>query len=165
MLKKELVIAPVSEAALILIAAIIGWASHQPLVFASLGPTIYEMIETPKQPSARPYNVVVGHLIGVLAAFAAIYILQGWNAPQVSALGVPLTRVWTATLAALITVVFTLIARAKQPAALATTLLISLGLMQTWVQGGIIMGGVVLITLLGEPIRRMRLQSLSANNG
>lgn len=159
MSRKELLIAPVSEAALILIAAIIGWASHQPLVFASLGPTVYEMIETPKQPSARPYNVVVGHLIGVLAGFAAIYIVQGWEAPQVSALGVPLTRVWTATIAALLTVFFTLLARATQPAALATTLLISLGLMQTWTQGGIIMGGVVLIAILGEPLRRMRLQS------
>lgn len=162
MSKKELLIAPISEGALILIAGIVGWAAHQPLVFASLGPTIYEIVETPKQPSARPYNVVVGHLIGVLAGFVAVYIILGWGAPPVSALGVPLTRVWAATLAALITVLFTLLVRATQPAALSTTLLISLGLMQTWAQGGIIMGGVVLITLLGEPIRKMRLQSSKA---
>lgn len=159
MSRKDLLVAPITEAALVLIAAIIGWACHQPLIFASLGPTIYEIIETPKQPSARPYNVVVGHLIGILAGFAAVYIVVGWGAPPVSAHGVPLTRVWTATLAALITVVFTLLARATQPAALSTTLLISLGIMQTWVQGGIIMGGVILITVLGEPVRKMRLQS------
>src|SRR6185312_11137105 len=47
MSKKDSLIAPLGEAVLILIVSIIGWASHQPLIFASLGPTAYELVEKP----------------------------------------------------------------------------------------------------------------------
>ncbi len=159
MSKRELLIAPVGEAALILVVSIVGWATHQPLVFASLGPTAYEIIEKPGQPSARPYNVIVGHFIAVLAGFAALFIVHAWSVPSVSASGVPFLRVWAAVIAALITVFFTLLVKATQPAALSTTLLVSLGIMQTSWEAAMIMAGVVLITAVGEPMRRMRLKA------
>ncbi|MGH9588239.1 MAG: HPP family protein [Acidobacteriaceae bacterium] len=161
MSRRDLLIAPVAEGLLILIVSIIGWASHQPLIFASLGPTAYELVETPKRPSARTYNVVVGHLIAVLAGFAALFIVRAWSAPPVSGHGVPLLRVWAAVIAAALTAFFTLLLRASQPASLSTTLLISLGLMQTAQDGFMIMAGVILITLVGEPIRILRLKRLS----
>lgn len=159
MSKRELLVAPLGEAALILVVSIVGWVSHQPLVFASLGPTAYELIEMPKRPSARPYNIIVGHFIAVLAGFAALFLTYARSSPSVSANGVPLHRVWAAVVAALITVFFTLLVRATQPAALSTTLLVSLGIMQTTWEAAMIMAGVVLITLVGEPMRRMRLKA------
>lgn len=159
MSKRELLIAPIGEAVLILAAALIGWACHQPLVFASLGPTAYELVETPSRPSARPYNIIIGHAIAVLAGFAALFLVHAWSVPSVSAHGVPFLRVWAAVIAAVLTVFFTLLARATQPAALATALLVSLGIMQTSLEAAMIMGGVVLITILGEPIRWLRLHS------
>lgn len=161
MSKKDLLIAPLGEAVLILVVSIIGWASHQPLIFASLGPTAYELVEKPKLPSARPYNVVVGHLIAVLAGFAAIFLTRAWSVPGVSVHGVPFLRVWAAVVAALLTAFFTLLFKAAQPAALSTTLLISLGLMQTAQNGLMILAGVVLITLIGEPIRVLRLKQIA----
>lgn len=160
MSRKDLLIAPVGEAALILIVAIVGWASHQPLIFASLGPTAYEIVEKPKLPSSRPYNVVVGHFIAVLAGFAAIFIARAWSVPSVSVHGVPFLRVWAAVIAALLTAFFILLFKAGQPAALSTTLLIALGIMQTAKDGIMIMAGVILITLIGEPIRQMRLRGI-----
>ncbi|MGC2639525.1 MAG: hypothetical protein WA294_20245, partial [Acidobacteriaceae bacterium] len=65
MKKRELVIAPAGEALLILLAGLAGWAAHQPMIFASLGPTAYELIETPHRRSAEPYSIVVGHAVGV----------------------------------------------------------------------------------------------------
>ena len=161
MSKKDLLIAPLGEAVLILVVSIIGWASHQPLIFASLGPTAYELVEKPKLPSARPYNIVVGHLIAVLAGFAAIFLTRAWSVPGVSVHGVPFLRVWAAVVAALLTAFFTLLFKAAQPAALSTTLLISLGLMQTAQNGLMILAGVVLITLIGEPIRILRLKQIA----
>lgn len=155
-LRKDLLFAPICEGALLLIVSLAGWIMHQPLVFASLGPTAYELIETPKRPSAKPYNILVGHLIGVLAGFAALYVTGAWYAPAVSANGVPLLRVWAAVAAAVITVVLTLLVRATQPAALSTTLLVSLGMMQQWRNGAVIMGAVLLMTLTGEPLRMWR---------
>jgi hypothetical protein len=55
-----------------------------------------------------------------------------------------------------LTVFFTLLARATQPAALSTTLLVALGIMQSWHDGVMILAGVLLITAMGEPIRRYR---------
>ncbi|HEY5381578.1 MAG TPA: HPP family protein [Acidobacteriaceae bacterium] len=133
-----------------------AWLSHQPLIFASLGPTAFEQIETPLRPSARPYNVVVGHLIAVLAGFAALFLTHAWTSPAVSPHHVTLSRVEAAVLSSALTVLGTLLARATQPAATATTLLISLGLMRTWQDGVYIMLAVLLMTVVGEPLRRWR---------
>lgn len=156
MSRKDLWIAPALEGLLILVAAAAGWAVQQPLVFASLGPTAYELIETPNRPTARPYNVIVGNLIAVLAAYAGIYSTRAWTVPSVSAHTFPLPRIWAAVVAAVLTVFLTLLAHARQPAALSTTLLISLGIMQTWHDGVVIMAGVLLMTAVGEPVRRLR---------
>ncbi|MBW4037417.1 MAG: HPP family protein [Acidobacteria bacterium] len=149
-------VAPLLEAALIGTVALCGWLTHQPLVFASLGPTAFEMVETPTRPSARPYNIIVGNLVALLAAYGALWLTQAWCAPSVSAQGVPLARVWAAMLAALFTVLFTLLLKATQPAALSTTLLVALGVMQTPRDGALILAAVIWMTLLGLPVRRWR---------
>jgi hypothetical protein len=154
--RKDLLIAPTLEAALIFVVALAGWLAHQPLIFASLGPTAYELVETPERKSARPYNIVVGHLVAVVSAFLALALSHAWSVPPVSSSGVPLLRVWAAMLATAITVFGTLLLKATQPAALSTTLLVSLGVMQTWKDGAIIMIAVLLMTLIGEPVRRFR---------
>ena len=156
MSRKELVIAPICEGALILTVSIVGWLTKSPLVFTSLGPTAFEMIETPKRPSARPYSVIVGHLIGVLAGFAALWITNAWATPGISSGRVALPRVAAATISALLTVLVTLLVHATQPAALSTTLLISLGTFHRWQYGFTIMGAVVLLVFLGEPLRQWR---------
>jgi HPP family len=154
--RNEFVIAPVCEGALILAVSAAGWLTHSPLAFTSLGPTAFELIETPNRPSAKPYNVIVGHLIGVVAGFAALALTRAWFAPSVSSGSVALPRVWAAAISALLTVLFTLLVNAQQPAALSTTLLVSLGTLQRWQDGFFIMGAVVLLVLLGEPLRRWR---------
>lgn len=68
----DLVWGPVCEGGLILVAGATALASGHPWLFASLGPTTYEMIEKPELRSARPYNVVVGHLIAIGAGFAGL---------------------------------------------------------------------------------------------
>jgi hypothetical protein len=157
MQKRDLLIAPLGEAFLILIAALAGWASHQPLIFASLGPTAYELVETPHRRSARPYSVLAGHLTAVGAGYLALWVTHSWFVSPVSASGVPFPRIWAAVLAVALTVLTTLLIRASQPAALSTTLLIALGIMQTPLDAGILMAAVVLMLLFGEPIRIWRL--------
>lgn len=159
---RDLLLAPVCEAALVLVAALAGWLVHKPLIFASLGPTAFEQIETPRRPSARPYNIIAGHLIAILAGFAALWLTGAWKAPVVSANGFPLVRVGAAVLSALLTVFLTLLARATQPAALATNLLISLGLMQTGEDAAVIVAGVLLMAVVGEPLRRWRAHGAAA---
>lgn len=155
--RRDLVIAPLCEAALLCIAALIGWAVHKPLIFASLGPTAYELVETPERKSARPYNVVVGHLVGVLAGFLALWATNASSSAGIDTGSVAWQRIWAVVIAAAVTVVVTLLIRAAQPAAIATALLIALGNMQTWQDGFTIMGGVLIMLILGEPVRKWRL--------
>ena len=158
MRRRDLIIAPLCESALILIAGLAAWIAHQPLFFASLGPTAFELVETPERPSARPYNIIVGHLIGVLCGFAALALTHAWSTPAVSTSSISLQRVWAAAIAALLTVFFALLARAQQPAALSTTLLIATGSMQRLEDGPVIMAAILLITIVGEPLRRWRMR-------
>src|SRR5262249_49766868 len=62
--RADLVWATLGEGGLVLALATIGWATNQPLIFASLGPKAYELAEQPQMPSARPYKVIVGCLLG-----------------------------------------------------------------------------------------------------
>jgi len=151
--------ATLGEAGLVLAMAAISWTVNQPLIFASLGPTAYELVEQPHQKSARAYNIIVGHLIGLGAAFLALYLLNAWNDPNAIAAGVISTkRLWAMTLAAALTALLTLAARAAQPASLATTLLVALGSMQTRSDAFAIILGVLIIAAIGEPLRRIRLK-------
>lgn len=159
MSKRDLIIAPLAEALLLFAAAMIGWALHRPLIFASLGPTAYELVETPERKSARPYNIIVGHLVGVLAGFVALWATDAWASPGISAGFVSWPRVWAVVLASGLTVFVTLLIKAAQPAAIATALLVALGSMQTWQNGFILMGGVLLMLAIGEPVRLWRLRN------
>ncbi len=144
---------------LLLAAALIGWILHQPFVFASLGPTAYELVETPHRRSAQPYSVLVGQAVAVACGFAALWIADAWHTPPVSSAGIPFHRIWAGVAAVALTVLINLLAHASQPAALSTALLISLGIMQSPPDAAILMGGVVLMVLIGEPIRLWRLRS------
>lgn len=158
-MKNDLVWGTLGEGGLILAVAAIGWITKQPLIFASLGPTAYELVEQPQLRSARTYNVIVGHALGVACGFLALSLLHAWNEPNVLSTGIVSTqRLGAVTVAAALTVFCTLIARAAQPAALATTLLITLGAMQTRRDAVAIVVGVVIVTALGQPLRHIRLR-------
>lgn len=160
----DLLIAPLGEAALLLIAGGAGWLAHQPLLFPSLGPTAYELIETPHRRSARPYCILVGHLTGVAAGFISIYLTGAWHVAPVSSAGVLAPRIWAAVLAALLTVLGNMLLKASQPAAISTTLLIALGTMQRPIDAAVILGAVALMNLVGEPLRALRLRQSQNQN-
>ena len=156
---EDLLWATLGEGGLVLALAAIGWATRQPLIFASLGPTAYELVEQPHVRSARVYNIIVGHLVGLGAGFLALYLLNAWAEPNVISSGIVSTkRLWAGALAASVTTFVTLILKAGQPAALATTLLISLGSMQTRRDAIAIIVGVLIMTAIGEPVRRFGLK-------
>ncbi len=145
---------------ILVVGATAVWSGH-PWLFASLGPTAYELAEKPELRSARTYNVIVGQFVGIGAGFAAVAILGAWNAPSIDAHSpVVAVRLWTAVIAVFLTVLLNLMLKAGQPAALATTLLIALGMMQTAYSALWLAIGVVLLAIIGEPIRRIRLNAL-----
>lgn len=164
--RSDLVWATLGEGGLILAMAAVGWVSGLPLIFASLGPTAYELVEQPHMKSARAYNVIVGHICALGAGFFALWILHAWSAPNVLSAGVVSpARIWAATTAAVLTTLLCLLLKAGQPAALATTLLVSLGAMQTRKSAITIVIGVLIIATIGEPVRRIRLRMQNRTQG
>jgi hypothetical protein len=93
--------ATLGEGGLVLAIAALAWATKQPLIFASIGPTAYELVEQPQLRSARAYNVIVGHLVGLGAGFLAIYVANAWAAPDVlTARTLSTERLWAVAIAA-----------------------------------------------------------------
>lgn len=158
-MKKNLLIALAGEGGLLLVVGAVGWAIKMPLLFASLGPTAYEMIEKPESPSSKAYNVIVGHYLGLGAAFFFLWALSAWGAPKVASAGfVSSARLWAVVLSGALTAVLTIAAKATQPAALATSLLVSLGAMQTARDAVSIIIAVLILAVIGEPVRRLSLK-------
>ena len=77
--------APVSAG---LLSAVIGatgiWASL-PWLFPSLGPTIFLQVHKPDQESSQPYNVGLGHALGILAAIISGAVTGAGGTPSVLA--------------------------------------------------------------------------------
>lgn len=153
------------EAGIILLISAVAWAAKQPLIFASLGPTAYEIVEQPQLKSARTYNVIVGHFVGLGSGFLALYLLNAWNTPKLLPSGIlSMDRMWAVAIAAILTTIVNLLLRSSQPAALSTTLLVTLGQMQTGRDALAIIAGVILIAIVGEPIRRARLKFMQSDS-
>jgi len=155
MTAKKLLLPTFGEGLLVLVVAGIGLVTRTPLIFTSLGPTAYELVEKPKAPSARLYNIIVGHMTALGAGFFSLWILSAWHAPIVATAGfVSSPRLWAAVLSVALTTLLTLVLHASQPASLSTTLLVSLGTMQSSRDAVAIILGVLIIAAIGEPIRR-----------
>ena len=158
---KNLLFASIGEGALILLVGVIALLVRRPLIFASLGPTAYEMVEQPLARSARTYNIIAGHMVGLGAGFLSLWLLRAWNAPKVLSVGfITSSRLEAVVLAVVITTAITLALKASQPASLATSMLVSLGSMQTGIDALAIITAVVIIAVAGEPLRRQFAKAL-----
>lgn len=126
--------------------------SHQPLLFPSLGPTALVQLETPHQPSAKPWNILVGHGIAIVVAVLALAITGASHVPSPILTGVlSWQRELVSALAVMLTFVGQGLLRASHAPAAATALLLTLGAIDPeWRAIAVLATGVLLITILGE---------------
>lgn len=112
-------------------AGLVGLALRQPWLFPSLGPTIMVIAETPRQPAARPRNVLTGHLVGVAAGYLALVVTGLTAAPAVVQQGITVPRIVAACLSLALTALVLQALGTPHPPAGATTLIVSLGVLTT----------------------------------
>ncbi len=137
----------------------LGWACAVPWLFPSLGPTIAIQSEAPEHPAARPWSVVVGHLIGATVGFTAVRITGVIHQPPVNVShALNGARVLAAALAVFASMALQTLARARHAPAQATTLLIVVGALDADLHGAFVLAaGIALVATLGEAVRRLKL--------
>ncbi len=150
---------PLAAGILILVIGAVGFIANEPLLFPSLGPTAFLQVEDPNLRTARFYNTLVGHLVGLGSGLLAVFVLRADQSSSVLATGyLAPVRVAASALAIVLTIGIGLLLHASHPPASATTLLVALGAFKPEPRTVLVVViGIVLVSVLGEGLRRVRL--------
>jgi CBS domain-containing membrane protein len=136
------------------LAALLAWAFDEPLIFPSLGPTAYLFFETPMAEAASPRNTLIGHAVAVLAALVALIAFGVLDADDALEAGVTPARVGAVALSVALTGGVLRLLRAAHPPALATTLIVSSGLLTEASELAAIAAGVLIVTAASVALNR-----------
>lgn len=139
----------------LVISGVAAYLYKQPLFFPSLGPTAYLVFEQPMDSSSSPRNTLMGHFVAILAGALSLAIFGLLDHPSVLQEGVTLARVGAGALSVALTGAVLILLRSSHPPTGATTLIVSLGLLQTPREMVDLMTGVVLLTVVGWIINRV----------
>ena len=153
----EAIWSPLMAGGLVLLAGLLSFLLRQPWLFPSLGPTAFIQAHRPRSNVARFYNTVAGHLIGIVAGFACVFVIGAAEAPSVASIDHSvLPRVFASALAVTLTMLGQVVLRAYHPPAAATTLIISLGVIHmTWRDASGLVIGILVVAVVGELLRRL----------
>jgi hypothetical protein len=154
--------APLAASTLMLAVGLLALAAHQPWLFPSLGPTAFLQAELPDHRTASLRNVIVGHTIGVAMGILAVLLVGANESPSVlAAADVPPVRVLATVIAVGLTMTLELLVDCSHAPSVATTLLFSLGALAPTLHSVLaVLVGVVVVGVLGEGLRRIRLRAL-----
>jgi CBS domain-containing membrane protein len=112
------------------ILAGLAMMSHTPLIFPSLGPTAFLLFFAPLSAAACPRNTLLGHAIGIVCGYGALWLVGLQDVPSAMLEGVHARRVLAAALSLASTGAVMILLRTVHPPAGATTLIISLGIIK-----------------------------------
>jgi CBS domain-containing membrane protein len=113
----------------IALLALLALVTHTAFVFPSLGPTAYLLFFYPLAESSSPRNAILGHGIGLLCGYGALWV-TGMHVGSPGAYdGVYGPRILAAALSMGATGALMVLARVSHPPAGATTLIVSLGIL------------------------------------
>jgi CBS domain-containing membrane protein len=135
--------------------AAVAFATGEPFVFPSLGPTAFLLFYTPLLPASSPRNTLSGHAIGAAAGYAALVAFGLTDAAPDLTAGITGARVGAAALSLGLTSGAMVLARVPHPPAGATTLIVSLGILREPAQLAVLMVAVVLLVVQGFAINRL----------
>lgn len=132
------------------VLGVIAWGSGQPFIFPSLGPTAFVLAFDRQSERTQGHRVIGSHLIGGVAGLLAWTVMAAGvsitaTPPPFSFEGFRLAA--SATLSIVLTSWAMIATDTIHPPACATTLIVSLGLLSTVLQVGIIVGSVTLLVL------------------
>ncbi|SDR32487.1 HPP family protein [Natronobacterium texcoconense] len=133
---------------LISTTAAMAWLSGLPMLFPSLGPSAFVLAMFQDSEATSPRRVIGGHAIGVVAGLFAYHLLaSGISMTATTAPGSleGLRLAASGVLATTLTAGGMLATDTRHPPACATTLIVSLGLLSTLLEGALIVLAVAVL--------------------
>lgn len=137
--------------------AVMGIAAYLinlPLLFPSLGPTIYMVFEWPMSEASSPRNTLIGHYVAIVVGFACLWLFGLVHEPSVLDGGIGWPRIAAAALALGVAETLLLLLHAEHPPAGATVLIVSLGFLSTPSQLLAMAGAILLLTAIAWLMNR-----------
>lgn len=126
---------------------VLSYYLRTPFLFPSIGPTLIAFVHNPKKSQNHPLSIILGHAFAASVAIAMLFLFGLYGLPSTLQAGFTPLRIAAVSLSMGITGVFEEGTPFFHPPAGATTLVISLGLMQNASQLAGIAGGVLLVAV------------------
>ena len=145
----------VNGSATVAILAAMAMAWKTTFIFPSLGPTAFMFFFNPTSPAASPRSAVLGHAIGIICGYGALWLTGLQYAPPTIVMGVNDPRIIAAAVSLAVTGAFMILLNVVHPPAAATTLIISLGIITTPIHLCIIELAVAAMALQAIVVNRL----------
>lgn len=136
------------------VLAVLAVATGRPFLFPSLGPTAFLLFFAPMAANSSPKHVMAGHTIGVAAGVIAIVACGLWGIDG-GLYEISWQRGAAAVLCVMLTVAGKLILKVPHAPALATTLIVGLGLMHQPIDLLILLGSIAIMTAVAFVVNRI----------
>ena len=137
------------------ILASMAMAWKTTFIFPSLGPTAFMVFFNPASPAASPRNAIIGHAIGILCGYGALWLTGLVDAAPATVTGVHDPRIIAAAVSLAATGAFMILFDVVHPPAAATTLIISLGIITAPIHLLIIELAVVVLAIQAIVVNRV----------
>jgi|SRR6187549_2002428 len=137
------------------LSGLLAWGLSEPLVFPSLGATAFLFFETPMAEVASPRNTIIGHAVGAVVAYGWLNVFGLVGEPSAIVTGFTAGRVACVALSLAFTGGILRLLRAAHPPAGATTVIVSIGLLTTARQLGVLGAGVLLLAVSAWSLNRL----------
>jgi CBS domain-containing membrane protein len=129
-------------------------SGKQLLLFLSLGPTALLFFELPMAETSSARNALIGHAVAIGAGALSLAVFGLLDDPSVLLENVTSARIGAGASSVTLTGAVLLLLDSSHPPTGATTLIVSLGFLQTPPEMDALMVGVVLLTIVGWLVNR-----------
>ncbi len=140
----------------VLAIGLLAWAIDAPALAPPLGVTALLCMQSPESPLTRPRSILLGHTVGLAAGWLALALCGGLELPSALPGPFSLRHAVAAGLAIAATAGGMDWLRCPHPPAGATTLVVALGMMTTWVQFAAFLLGALVVTGCSEARKRLQ---------
>lgn len=164
-MQRRLVRASIHAGLLLVALAVVAWATGNPFVFPSLGPSAFLLAGIGSDRWSAYRRVIGGHTVGVIVGLV-VYQLLAAGIVLTSDFPPFSTDLLLLGMSGAISVSLTtggmILTRTVHPPACATTLIVSLGLLSTPFEGAIIVVAVIALVAVDQLLKRFAWRAVPA---